>query len=202
MSSVLCVYDIPQALKIPNPSASFRRFGFRVNLSCWVFPQALVPTDGIESLRAQGATVHVIEFAEKDQDKILDLARAELNRHAKSVIELVGERSKKLRNILDLHSIMFEKQQASEDAQKHADKVYRKYRSVLSRGKRELLAAEQCAMGFAITRDVEDALNGLKHLLSAELDLALAWKDKQKEKPQAAPVVAATINVLPMGVSA
>ncbi len=202
MSSVLCVYDIAESLKIPNPSAYFRRFGFRVNLSCWVFPQALIPTDHIESLRSQGAAVHVIEFAEKDQDKILDLARAELNRHAKSVIELVGDRSKKLRNILELHSIMFEKQQASEDAQKHADKVYRKYRSVLSRGKRELLATEQCAMGFAITRDVEDALDGLKNLLSAELDLALAWKDKQKEKPQAAPIVAATINVLPMGVSA
>lgn len=171
MQTIFCCYDIPDSLKVSNPSAIFRRYGFRVNLSCWVFPQHLLPTDGIDKLRAAGATVHLIEFAEKDQDKILDLARAELQRHARKMVQFVSERVERIKD--DLGTIDF--------LDKH-ESLYKKWRGVISKGKRELLAAEQCAFGFQINREVDEALGALKALLRAELDLALSWRDAHKQK--------------------
>jgi hypothetical protein len=177
MSSVLCVYDIPEKLRITNPSAVFRRYGFRANLSCWVFPQHLVPTEEIDRLKDAGAEVHMIEFAEKDQDKILELARTELKKHAKHMMKFVTERVSKLKAKL-MAGESFEPEAVPQDV------LYKKWRSVIATGKRELLAAEHCAFGFQIDRDVADALEALKNLLSSEFHLALAWRDQQRHNQQ------------------
>src|SRR5262245_60722662 len=101
MNSVLAVYDIPENLKIRNPSGTLRRYGFRVNLSCWVFPAGNVPTDVLESLSIQGATVHVVEFAEQAQEKVLELARQELKKHCKKLVEYVEKKCASLRLLLN-----------------------------------------------------------------------------------------------------
>lgn len=174
MQSILCVYDIADSLKIPNPSAVFRKYGYRVNLSCWIFPRHLAPTTAIERLRDAGAVVHLINFAAEDQDKILDLARAELQRHAKKMIQFVNERVAKVKKVMDVASL------TDNDTMQQA--MYKKWRSVIATGKRELLAAEQCAFGFQISHDVEEALAGLKSLLASELSLALAARDRLKQQ--------------------
>lgn len=177
MNSVLVVYDIADNLKIVNPSPVFRRFGFRINLSCWVFPQHLVPVEEIEKLRAAGAVVHMINFAAEDQGKILDLARAELRRHAKHLVKYVSERVQKLKSKLIADS-------AFPDGLVPEDALYKKWRAVISRSRREALAAEHCAFGFGIDRDVADALEALVNLLSSELNLALAWKAQRQQQTQ------------------
>jgi len=173
MRSVLCVYDIADSLKIANPSAKFRKWGFRINLSCWVFPQHLVPSDDIDTLRQQGATVHLVEFAEKDQEKILDLARAELRRHIGTVAKAVNEKCGTIEEAL-AEAAQFDPDQA--------EAHYKKWRAVLNKGRRELLAAQQCTLGFTITGDVQDALDGLEYVLRSELSFALAWRDQQKQQ--------------------
>lgn len=176
MNSILCVYDIPQRLKVSNPSMRLRRYGFRVNLSCWVFPEGRVPVDEIDNLRDAGATVHLIEFSEQAQEKVLDLARAELRRHVKGVMKFTQERVGLLK-------------EAIADAE-HCpdiaapDDIYKKWRSVLNRARRELLNAQQCALGFEITRDVDDALECLKNVLSGEFNLVLAWRAAHPANPK------------------
>lgn len=175
MNSVLCVYDIADSLKILNPSARFRRWGVRVNLSCWVFPGNLVPHEDISRLREQGAAVHLVEFAEQAQETILTLAKAELRKHAVKMVKYVEGRSQKALAILDVPGFI-------EDNADKDEKAYRHWRAILSRGRRELLAAEQCAMGFNVSRDVTDAFDALRNLLAAEMDLVLAWRDKLNAK--------------------
>jgi hypothetical protein len=169
MNSVLCVYDIPQNLKIRNPSVLFRRSGVRVNLSAWIFPQGCVPTETIETLRTEGATVHLVEFSEQAQDKVLSLARDEVRRHARKVSDYVRDRCGKIRTSI----AVLQAAQPILDIEKTVERQYRKWRGILSRARRELIAAEQCALGFGITRDVQEATDGLKNLLSAELGMAL-----------------------------
>ena len=78
MSHVLCAYDIPERLKIANPSSRFRRFGIRINNSVWIFPGGSVPVQDIEILKAKGATVRLVEFAEKDEASFWRLLRGSL----------------------------------------------------------------------------------------------------------------------------
>lgn len=180
MASVLAVYDIPQSLKVKNPSGVFRRYGVRVNLSCWVFPSGLVPTEHIAELTSKGVTVHLVEFAEQAQEKVLELAKAELKRHAKAVAKYVKERCEQTHARMEMFSAC-----PAGQADEHADQEYRKWRTVLSRARRELIAAEQCSLGFGVTRDVSEAFDGLKNLLSVELALASEWKGNHKEKLRA-----------------
>lgn len=175
MNHLLCVYDIPESLKIPNPSPYFRRYGFRINLSCWVFPGHLVPTERIERLRQDGATVELVQFAEQSQEKILEMARNAVKEHCRKTIWYVEEKCERLRD--DLNTIDF--------ADKH-ESMYRRWRSVLSRARRELVAAEQCVIGFGILRDTEAGLDSLKHLLTAQLGAALAWREANPAGQRAA----------------
>ncbi len=184
MSAVLCCYDIPESLKVKNPSGVFRRYGVRINLSAWVFPAGLVPTEHIAELTEKGVTVHLVEFAEKAQEKVLELARSELRQHAKKVAKYVKERCDKINQEFQRDEIL--KGTMGETPEQHKEARYRKWRTVLSRARRELIAAEQCALGFGVTRDVEEATDGLKNLLSAELTLALDWKEKHHSKEPAA----------------
>jgi hypothetical protein len=177
MNSVLAVYDIPQALKIHNPSAALRRFGFRVNLSCWVFPGSCVPTDILNDLKSHGATVHIVEFAEQAQEKILTLARLALREHASKMVKYVNSRTEKIRSVLEDAPLM-------NDEVKEA--WYKKWRSVLNKANRELIAAEQCAMGFSVTGDVSEATNALKSLLGAELNQAITWREANLDDCHAA----------------
>lgn len=168
MNSVMAAYDIPQSLKITNPSCILRRFGIRVNLSCWIFPNGKVPTDVLDRLRCDGATVHLIEFAEQSQEKILDLARSELRRHANAVVKYVNDRTGEMKQRQTAMSL------ASDEAK---GKFYRKWRGIVGRARRELVSAQQCAFAFGLTQDVETAFESLRHVLTASLNEAIAWND-------------------------
>ncbi len=177
MNHILAVYDIAESLKIKNPSPEFRKYGVRINLSCWVFPGHAVPHDAIEKLRGQGAEVHLVEFAEQAQEKILELARTELRKHLRKMIQFVEKRCEKCQNSLASASV-YGIEVGLESP------MYRKWRSVISKARRELIASEQCAMSFGLASDVNEGINALENLLSAELGAALAWKAAQKEKPK------------------
>ena len=180
MQSTLIVYDIAESLKIANPSPVMRRHGVRLNLSCWVVPCNLVPTDFLEKLRSQGADVHLLQFADGDWDKVLALAKDALKRHCRDVTQMVRAKSLVLQNQLTLAL-------AGDDS---TDKNYKRWRSILSRGRREALATEQCAMGFGLTHDCQEALDGLKNTLAAEMDKALAWRDRPQTAASTAPAPA------------
>ncbi len=174
MNSVMVSYDIPESVKCANPSGKFRRWGIRVNASVWIFPPGRVPSEDIADLRSKGAVVHSVEFAEQAQEKILELAKRELRRHSRAVMKHVEQRCAKLKADM-VPAEMYDLGTKVE--------IYHKWRGLLSQARRELLAAEQCALGFAVSRDVAEAFDGLKNVLSAEFALATEWRQRQKSKP-------------------
>lgn len=179
MNSTLAVYDIPKALRIPNPSAQLRRYGIRLNLSAWIFPPGRVPVDVLEDLKAAGGSVHLIEFAEKSWEQVLDLARAEVRRVCKDAAKYVQGRVEAIRLSIEI----------MQDEPAFLDGLYIKWRAVIGKARRELLSAEQCAFGFTIAGDVTDATEALKQLLAAQLDAALAWKASRTGAQKAAVTV-------------
>lgn len=176
-NSVLTVYDIPQALPIKNPSRVFRRYGFRCNLSCWIFSAGHVPSDEIDRLRRDGATVHMVRFAAEDQSKILDLCRDELRKAARKMLEFIAEKSRPMKRILEEYSA----EVLTEKSRQFLKGPYKKWRTLINKVRRELEAADQCAFAFEIGRDVADAFDAVRKVLCVELEAALLWKDRLKE---------------------
>lgn len=170
MNHVLCAYDIPEKLKIANPSSRFRRFGIRINNSVWIFPGSSVPAQDIEILKAKGATVRLVEFAEKDEGLILEIAQTELVKHALAMKEYLADRAAKMK------AVATQLQAAQDDRP-----VWKRWRSVLAKVRREIIGMESCAFAFGITRSVEESQAQLRLLLSAEMDAALAWRASRNQ---------------------
>lgn len=74
--AVMMFYDIPEDADIPNPSAEFRAFSFRINLSCWVILEGDLTRamHTLNNIRRVGGDWHTLAIAESEQDKTLGLA--------------------------------------------------------------------------------------------------------------------------------
>jgi len=183
---LLVIYDIPESLKIPNPSGSFRRYGFRLNLSAWCFPQNAFPSDAVEALRVAGASVEVIRFHPEDQEKLISWCKREVKKYLKDLVEKAQAKCGDLRRTLESWDKPHP-ELSGDERTTVPEKHYRRWRSVIARARRELVSAEQCALSFGITGDLVDGTSALKNLISSELGAALAYREKQKEKVAAPP---------------
>lgn len=63
MTTSLLIYDIPQSVKVANPTKRLRRIGFRPNASCWVLRDCDIPWLYLNELRTAGVNWHVVPFA-------------------------------------------------------------------------------------------------------------------------------------------
>lgn len=81
MQAVMMFYDIPKDADIPNPSAEFRQFAFRINLSCWIIHEGDLPRAAhtLDRIRRVGGDWHTLPVAESGEDKIVGLAAKYIN---------------------------------------------------------------------------------------------------------------------------
>ena len=77
---VMLVYDIPSRSPAANPSGRLRRLGVRVNLSCWVMPEANVPYSLLHGLATQGVRWHVTPYHPNAAGAIVDMVIGSLRR--------------------------------------------------------------------------------------------------------------------------
>lgn len=82
MQAMMMFYDIPEQADIPNPSAEFRQFAFRINLSCWIIHEGDLPRAAftLDSIRRVGGDWHTLAVASEDEDKVVGLATKYINR--------------------------------------------------------------------------------------------------------------------------
>ncbi len=112
----LLIYDIPEASDAPNPSPWLRRRAVRINLSCWVVPEANIPYMRLKELEKEGATVHIVPFADHGIEKILSLVRSAIQ---KEIAEATARAEESMQKA--------EKKLASEDDDAYADlRAFRK----------------------------------------------------------------------------
>jgi hypothetical protein len=167
---VLVIYDLPEALKIPNPAAYFRRFGRALNQSGYFFPPGTVPLARVERLRTLGAIVWIIDVHESSWETVVAGVRLSIQKQMGQTLAKVSELNLKCRVLL-----------ADAEWDSGQEKAYRRWRAVLAKARRECLAAEECALGWGITRDVADGVEAVKLALSAGLNAAMTSFALKKE---------------------
>ena len=165
METVLASYDLPKRLKIPNPAGYFRRFGRSINQSDFVFPVSRAPYERFQQLRDRGASIRLYYFQEKSWEQIMADIVGAVRKQCKEDVRAVKEATREARKAI---KTLGDDYLGSKD--------YRGWRAVLARARRELLAAEECAFGFEVGREVEDATDALRQALAASLDLALSLR--------------------------
>lgn len=89
-AACLLIYDIPDEAPIANPSGLLRRFGIRVNLSCWVIREKHVNHPDVlaclQNMQANGATWHTVKFQIGETDKLVDMAIAAVHRDVRQTV--------------------------------------------------------------------------------------------------------------------
>jgi hypothetical protein len=159
----LLVYDIPTKMKF-NPSMLLRRWGFRINLSCWVLPLKNVALVPMAEWVERGATVEVVEFSEHERTKVVDLARKALYREINGTRTMVDKSVLVVRKRYNAAKSFASGTPEREKAAKFAERLA--YTS-LYRAKALADAAEECALHFDLTGDVVELLTGLRAAIKA-----------------------------------
>lgn len=97
--AMLLVYDIPEDADMDNPSAEFRRFAFRINLSCWIIQRGdmCLASHTLNRIREVGGNWHSLPFADEGNDTIIGLAaesiKKEIQEHLQRANLSVGRLS-------------------------------------------------------------------------------------------------------------
>lgn len=75
-TAMMMFYDIPEEADIPNPSAEFRQFAFRINLSCWVIQEGDLSRAAhtLDSIRRVGGDWHTLPIADSGSEEVIGLA--------------------------------------------------------------------------------------------------------------------------------
>ncbi len=164
----LLIYDIPANLRLGNLSMLLRRFGARINLSCWVLPLknlALVP---IKMWVEKGAKVEVVEFDEHESEKVIALARRAIQNDLEQTRGFVeGSVSKVRARFADTMTLGTNTQERIEAQKKAEGYSY----AVLYRAKAIADAAEEAALHFDLTGDVAELVEALRRSIKAKSTL-------------------------------
>jgi hypothetical protein len=177
----LLVYDIPAKSKLRNPSMLLRRWGARVNLSCWVLPTRNLALLPLKEWEEHGATVEVVEFDESERDKVIALAKKSITRDVegmRSFVEAsVNEVRKRLKFATSLASGSNDRDAALKAAEKYAY-------TALWRAKGIADAAEEAALHFDLTGDVSSLVESLRGTVKAKSAVFFSMVESAKKNEQ------------------
>lgn len=188
---VMLVYDIPTDKNdvCPNPSGMLWRYGFRMNLSCWV-----IPTRNMERARikeelalwdANKIKWHVVPYADSAMDQIRGIAQEKLDEEVRRVhtsfIEMIATADETLKEkYAEFDAIVKE---GGEVTTKQREKVEslrdNRVRTILRQAAERLNAAIECAEAFDTTEQLADLLRGIK---TAHESYVLAFNADAKQK--------------------
>jgi hypothetical protein len=177
----MLIYDIPSALgeECPNPSTTLWRYGFRLNLSCWVLPESSLSRAAVKELLGHwqqfpGVQVHIIPFAPEAQAQILQIARAklaaEILRVHTSLIERIANASARLeaaKKALAEKEAM-EGNVSVRDYERASARKDNEVRSILKGSAEALNATIACARLFDDSGETADLITALRQSLIAE----------------------------------
>lgn len=173
----LLVYDIPSASKLRNPSDLLRRFGARINLSCWVLPTKNLALLPIKEWEEKDATVEIVEFEEHEREKVLALARRSIARDVDEmqayVDRTVAEVRRRFARVRGLATGSEERDEAFARAKQFA------YVAVY-RAKNTADAAEEASLHFALTGEVAPMVAALRKSTKGRAALFFALEQEAR----------------------
>ena len=167
MRSVFLSYDIPQRIKIANPTAKLRSLGVRVNLSVWIIPEHAVPHGYLDELREAGAVVYLVRFDESEQVKLLEMARKALENEASRIVKGMEASIERAAKIMEPEGFLSVSEEQTERYEKYM-------RVVLRRAGKELIAAKCASSSFDLFQQLEYAFAATEQAIKAAQDAFLA----------------------------
>lgn len=162
LSASLVIYDIPDGAVTPegtalaNPSPELREVGIRVNLSCWIVPNHLVPYGLLNDLRLAGASYEVVKFDISEAPKLLDMATRALRNEIRQAVQRA--RASAL--------AAAEKVNGYDDATKAAERYLRSCRNIIKRTETLIKDYERSAEAFGIDPQAIELMHGYSGLNS------------------------------------
>lgn len=145
MSACLLIYDIPENAPVGNPSDQLRRIAVRVNLSCWIIPESLIPYHLLNTMAAGGATWHVVRFDASEAEKLATMARDAIRRDIKQAISRARASIARTDNSTDAAML--------EDSAEAERSYIRRTRNALNRARRLVKHLSAAASMFGIDKE-------------------------------------------------
>lgn len=164
---VMLTYDIPQLSDFPNPSGELRRYAVRVNLSCWIIPEAKVDPDLLSRLEAANINYHLLHFATKEVDKIKEIARKALEgetaRIHGSLLKTIDRATTRFNEAVDALGNLTDEA----DMLGHTLDREKRLKKALERAGEQLNAAVECAIAFDETENTEHLIQGMREAIAS-----------------------------------
>jgi len=145
------IYDIPERAKMENPSPELRRVAVRVNLSCWVVPNHLVPFSILGEIEDNGGTWHVIKFDGSEAENLIRMATDSLRKSVREAVESCEDSCRAAHDRADDNS--------EEDPVKACSKYIRATGQIIRRAEKILADYRRAAEGFGV-KVVELGISG------------------------------------------
>lgn len=182
MRAFLLYYDIPKVRRAgrrsgprltdayPNPSGFLRSRAVRVNLSCWVVPDGMIPHTLLHDMQAASCRVNYVRFADDEAQNLIRLAADLLREEAARAVESARESVRRAA----------ERQEGEDElSPEKAEARCRKAVSGAARKMQILLGdLERAAAAFGIRQDtlpLEEAAMSIRVIQSAALRRAEAY---------------------------
>lgn len=159
----MVMYDIPSSVKgsdYPNPAGRIRRYGFMMQYSVYCVPDDRLPrlTNLIEDIRAvPGGKVRVFPYDPRAYEDIMADARAALTAEAERIRDYIeaaaAETAKRLTAATLIVSVG------------DTNKAIGFQQTALSKAAKDLTDAQECAMAFDLSGDLDALFDGVRKLL-------------------------------------
>lgn len=188
----MLVYDIPSSMnsECPNPSWLLWRYGFRLNLSCWVLPESSLREPEVVELldhwkQYPEVEVHIVPYAEKALSKIRAIARRKLEQE---IMDLRQSFMVRLDNLAATMDDLRQQLAASESSgEKDWDKLGQKERNQRRAVIREAVECLGSLMSCARIFEEEESLgvvfDAARSLVNAEAKTFNATASREGFKP-------------------
>lgn len=177
-------YDIPKstpASDYPNPGATLHPIAVRVQQSVWYMKESMLPLadDLTQRIKDVGGIVDCFRFDACEYNAIRTKALRCLEQDANSIRAYVdaaiATTTKRIEKATKLMSV------------KGVNDAVRFQQSALSRARRELAEAEECAMVFDLSGDVAELFKGVRAAIEARASAFAAVKKEAKAILEAPP---------------
>lgn len=159
----MVMYDIPSDCKgpaYPNPAGRIRRYGVMMQYSVYCVPDDRLPriADLIEDIRAvPGGKVRVLPYDPKAYEEIMETAREALTAEAERIRDYIEAAALETAKRLTAASLIV--------SVGDTNKAIGFQQTALSKATKDLTDAQECAMAFDLTGDLDALFDGVRKLL-------------------------------------
>jgi hypothetical protein len=144
-----------------SPVNDLRHCCVAVNKSVWIFPMGEIPRvqSIMQKFVREGADVDISAFVPEETDKLRRRALAALNKHAKRLLRALRKALAQSEEQL----AEAERLQSADDIKKWRQRVIQAF----TYARRDIAAAEECALVFQLTGDLQELLMAIRHEIKA-----------------------------------